>query len=118
MSKSRACKKDCNCNQTVWYKLNCNDLNFTSEDSTVVITKDGCNFDLSVDALAGSGTVTSVGLTVPSGLSVSNSPVTTSGVINISTTLNGPIRGTGSGFTVGQINLASEVLGALAITNG
>lgn len=47
----------------------------------------------------GSGTVTSVGITVPSGFNVSNSPITTSGNIAISTTLSGVIKGNGSGFT-------------------
>lgn len=46
----------------------------------------------------GSGTVTSVGLIVPSGLSV-DGPITTSGNLTISTTLSGILKGTGSGFT-------------------
>lgn len=50
-------------------------------------------------ASGGAGTVTSVGLTVPSGLSVTGSPITTSGTLAISTTLNGLLRGTGTGFT-------------------
>ena len=65
----------------------------------------------------GSGTVTSVGLSVPSGLSVSGSPVTTSGTISISTSLNGPVRGDGTGFTTGNTNLATEVTGNLPVTN-
>jgi hypothetical protein len=63
------------------------------------------------------GTVTSVGLTMPTGFSVSNSPVTGSGTIGVTTTLNGPLRGNGSGFTTGNINLASEVTGNLPVTN-
>jgi hypothetical protein len=66
----------------------------------------------------GGGTVTSVGLTMPSGFSVGSSPVTTSGTISVTTSLNGPLRGNGSGFTTGNINLASEVTGTLPITNG
>lgn len=54
---------------------------------------------LAVSGGAGLGTVTSVGLTMPSGLSVSNSPVTTAGTIAVTTTLNGLIKGTGTGFT-------------------
>lgn len=50
-------------------------------------------------ATGGSGTVTSVGLTVPAGLSVTGSPITTSGTLAISTSLNGLLRGTGSGFS-------------------
>lgn len=47
----------------------------------------------SVTATAG---VSSVGLTMPSGFSVSGSPVTTSGTLAVSTTLSGIIKGTGS----------------------
>ena len=47
----------------------------------------------------GSGTVTSVGLTMPSGFSVSGSPVTGSGTLSVTTSLNGIIKGTGSAFT-------------------
>lgn len=66
-----------------------------------------------------SGTgVTSVGLTVPSGLSVSGSPVTSSGTLAISTTLNGPVRGNGSGLTTGATALGSEVSGTLPVANG
>ncbi len=48
---------------------------------------------------SGSGTVTSVGLSVPSGFSVSGSPITTNGTLSITTTLNGWLKGNGSGFT-------------------
>ena len=65
----------------------------------------------------GIGTVTSVGLTVPSGLSVSGSPVTSSGTLAVTTVLNGPVRGNGTGFTTGNTNLASEVTGNLPVTN-
>lgn len=61
--------------------------------------------------------VTSVALSVPSGLSVSGSPVTTTGTLAITTSLNGPVRGTGSGLTVGPINLGSEVTSNLPVTN-
>jgi len=47
----------------------------------------------------GSGSVSSVGLSMPSGFSVSNSPITTSGTIGVTTSLSGLIKGTGSGFT-------------------
>lgn len=66
---------------------------------------------------AGTGTVSSIGLTMPSGFSVGGSPVTTSGTLAVSTTLSGPLRGTGTGFTTGNINLASEVTGNLPVTN-
>jgi len=54
------------------------------------------------------GSVTSVALTVPSGLSVTGSPITTSGTLAISTTLNGVLRGTGSGFATAA---SSDVIG-------
>lgn len=47
----------------------------------------------------GSGTVTSVGLTMPSGFTVANSPVTTSDTIAVTTSLSGILKGNGSGFT-------------------
>jgi len=46
----------------------------------------------------GSGTVTSVGLTMPTGFSVSGSPVTTTGTLAVTTSLSNIIRGNGSGF--------------------
>lgn len=63
----------------------------------------------------GSGTVTSVGLTVPAFLSVAGSPVTTSGVLAV--TLSGtalPIANGGTGQTSAQlaINALSQVSGA------
>lgn len=45
------------------------------------------------------GTVTSVGLTMPAGLTVAGSPVTTSGTLAVTTALSGIVKGTGSGFT-------------------
>lgn len=64
------------------------------------------------------GTVTSVGLTMPGGFSVASSPVTGSGTIAVSTTLNGPLRGNGAAFITGNINLTSEVTGTLPVANG
>lgn len=46
----------------------------------------------------GGGSVTSVALTMPSGLSVTGSPVTTSGTLAVTTALSGIINGTGTGF--------------------
>lgn len=48
---------------------------------------------------AGAGTVTSVALTMPSGFSVSGSPVTSTGTLGVTTSLSGVLTGTGSGFT-------------------
>lgn len=64
----------------------------------------------------GSGTVTSVALTVPSGFTVSGSPITTSGTITIGTTLNGLLYGTGSGFAAATVSAPLQfVAGTLAI---
>lgn len=63
------------------------------------------------------GSVTSVTLTVPSGLTVSGSPVTSSGTLAITTTLNGVVHANGSGFTASNVNLASEVIGNLAVSH-
>lgn len=49
--------------------------------------------------VAPAGGVTSVGLTMPSGFSVAGSPVTSSGTLAVTTTLNGVLAGNGSGFT-------------------
>jgi hypothetical protein len=74
---------------------------------------------ITAGATANTGTVTSVALTMPTGLSVANSPITSSGTLAVTTTLNGPIKGNGSGFTAGAINLAStEVTGTLPIARG
>lgn len=65
-----------------------------------------------------SGTVTSVALTAPAGLTVTGSPITSSGTLALTTTLNGPMRGDGSGFTTGATALGSEVSGTLPVANG
>ncbi len=48
---------------------------------------------------ASGGTVTSVGLTMPAGFTVSGSPVTGSGTLSVSTALSGLLKGTGTGIT-------------------
>jgi hypothetical protein len=73
----------------------------------------GCN-----TISGGSGTVTSVGLTMPTGLSVGGSPVTSSGTLAVTTTLSGVVHGNGSGFTAGNVALGSEVSGTLPVGNG
>lgn len=45
------------------------------------------------------GTVTSVGLTMPTGFSVANSPVTTAGTLAVTTSLSGVLKGSGGGFS-------------------
>lgn len=52
-----------------------------------------------LSSTASGGSVTSVGLSMPSGFSVASSPVTTSGTIAVTTALSGILKGTGSGFT-------------------
>ena len=55
---------------------------------------------------------------MPTGFTVTGSPVTSSGTLAVTTTLNGPLRGTGTGFTTGSTNLTSEVTGTLPVANG
>lgn len=57
---------------------------------------------------SGSGTVTSVALTMPTGFSVSGSPITGSGTFGVTTSLNGLLKGTGSGFTTAA---SADVIG-------
>ena len=51
----------------------------------------------------GVGTVTSVALTVPSGFSVSGSPITSSGTLAITTAINGVVYGNGTGLAAATI---------------
>lgn len=87
----------------VWYKLDCNDITFTSSDDSVTITRldgDCCGWDFQAIGGGGGGTgsVTSIGLTMPSAFNVANSPVTTSGVIAVTGagTIAQYIRGDGT----------------------
>lgn len=73
--------------------------------------------DGSCQVPAGTG-VTSVGLTMPTGFSVTGSPVTSSGTLAVSTTLSGVLHGNGSGFTASNVALGSEVTGTLPVANG
>lgn len=59
----------------------------------------------------------SVSMTVPTGLAVSPATITTNGTFAITTTLNGNLRGNGSGFVVGTVSLSSEVSGNLPVGN-
>jgi hypothetical protein len=56
-----------------------------------------------INATGSGGTLTSVGLSMPSGFSVANSPITTSGTLAVTTTLNGLLKGTGSAFTTATV---------------
>lgn len=81
-------------------------------DATTFLRGDG-----SCNTPAGTG-VTSVGLTMPTGFSVSGSPVTSSGTLGVTTTLSGVLHGNGSGFTASNVALGSEVTGTLPVANG
>ncbi len=58
-------------------------LGYNPVNPTRTLTINGVSYDLSADRTWNVGTVTSVGVSVPTGLSVSNSPVTGSGTIAI-----------------------------------
>jgi hypothetical protein len=57
----------------------------------------------STAAGGGGGTVSSVGLSMPSGFSVSGSPITSSGTLSVSTSLSGLLIGNGSGFSTASV---------------
>ncbi len=63
----------------------------------------------------GGGTVTSVAMTAPTGFSVTGSPVTTSGTLALTTTLNGYVKGNGSGFTASATIPTGDITGLAAI---
>lgn len=79
-------------------------------DNTVSLLS-AAAFRTAIGAGTGNGTVTSVGLSMPTGFSVAGTPVTTSGSFAVTTALNGPVRGTGTGFTTGATALGSETTG-------
>lgn len=58
------------------------------------------------------GTVSSVGLTVPSGFSVNTNSITYTGTFNITTALSGLLYGTGTGFATATVN------GPITYSNG
>lgn len=66
--------------------------------SNVTITNGNGSITIAAAGGAGGGTVTSVGLTMPTGFSVANSPVTSAGTLAVTTTLSGVLKGTGSGI--------------------
>lgn len=63
----------------------------------------------------GTGTVTSVALTVPTGFTVTGSPVTTAGTLAITTTLSGYVKGNGTGFTAAATVPVADITGLAAI---
>jgi len=84
-------------------------INFVG--ATVTATNSGD--DVTVNVSAGTGTVTSVAATVPSFLSVTGSPVTTSGALAVSlasTPTNGQLLiGNGTGFSYANLTAGSNV---------
>lgn len=91
---------------------------YTGNGSKVLALNSGATDVEWVAAGSGSGTVTSVSLTMPSGFSVSGSPVTSSGTLAVSTTLNGVLKGNGSGFTTataGTDYLAPAAIGTTVL---
>jgi len=78
-----------------------------------VLTSAGPGLPPSWTSVTGTGSVTSVGMTVPSFLSVANSPITSAGVLNV--TLSGTALPVSSGGT-GSITIPTD--GQLLIGNG
>ena len=66
--------------------------------SNITITNGPGSITIAAAGGGGGGTVTSVGLSMPTGFTVSNSPVTGSGTLAVTTSLSGVLKGTGSGF--------------------
>lgn len=58
----------------------------------------------------GGGTVTSVGLAVPTGLGVTGGPITGAGSLTITTSLSGIVRANSGGFTDISSNTAGQIL--------
>jgi hypothetical protein len=95
-----------------------------NQNQGAMIESDGTNYSAWVSASpSGSGTVTSVAQTVPSGFAIGGSPITTSGTLAITYSVSGAgqvINSTGSnaaGFTATPtLGVAGTTLGTLALT--
>lgn len=68
--------------------------------------------EAAIAAGAGTGSVTSVALTAPTGFTVTGSPITTTGTLALTTTLSGYVKGNGSGFTASATVPGSDLTGA------
>ena len=89
-------------------------------DGNAVSQATGAQMKTFMNAGTGTGTVTSVGISVPAGLTAS-SAITTSGTIAITNNLVAGIvksAGVGLGLSSGNIALGSEVAGILPVANG
>ena len=93
----------------------------TSASAITSITDDRTYFFPGGTGGGGSGTVTSVGLTMPSWLAVANSPVTASGTLAVTAAASQAphqVIGTGTGSGFGPVNLAIADLPATVSTTG
>ena len=75
---------------------------YTSNAGKVLAVNIGAT-DVEWISAGGVGTVTSVALTMPSGFSVSGSPVTSSGTLAVTTAINGVMYGDGTGLAAATI---------------
>lgn len=66
-------------------------------------------------APSGTGTVTSVALTMPTGFTVGGSPITGAGTLAVTTSLSGPLKGTGSGIAPAA---AADIVGLFSTCSG
>ena len=71
---------------------------YTGNNGKVLAVNSGQTDVEWVAVSGGGGTVTSVALTMPTGFSVSGSPITTNGTLAVSTSLSGLVKGNGTGF--------------------
>jgi hypothetical protein len=71
---------------------------YTGNNGKVLAVNSGQTDVEWVAVSGGGGTVTSVALSMPTGFSVSGSPITTNGTLAVSTSLNGLVKGNGTGF--------------------
>lgn len=75
---------------------------YTSNAGKVLAVNTGAT-DVEWVSAGGSGTVTSVALSMPSGFSVSGSPITAAGTLSVTTAINGVVYGDGTGLAAATI---------------
>lgn len=66
-------------------------------------------------ACSATGTVTSVGLSMPSGFTVAGTPITSNGTLAVTTSLSGVVKGSAGGFTTAA---ASDIIGLFSGCSG
>ena len=74
------------------------------------VTINSSSGSVTINATGTGGTVTSVGLAAPSGFTVSNSPVTSSGTLTLSTALNGYLSGNGANGITASTTIPTSAL--------